>query len=90
MRGPCVATGAASTSCDDLHRVRVAHRQHATLHRRAVDVERLLARPGAADERHLRRPNPRYAHVDGDVAVVGEARDDDAASRLARGSRACR
>ena len=29
ISGPCVATGAASTSSTHLHRVRIAHRQHA-------------------------------------------------------------
>ena len=43
ISGPCVATGAASTSSTHLHRMRVAHRQHGDLDDACV-AERRAAR----------------------------------------------
>ena len=67
---------------DNLHRVRIAHRQRGDQHGPAVHVERLGDRIRSADERHLSRCEPRSAHVDRHFAVVLESRHDDAAGRL--------
>ena len=62
---------------DDLHGVRIAHRQYGNLDDLTVDVEGLANRALAADERNLFRRKSRRPHVDDDLAIGCEPGNDD-------------
>ncbi len=61
---------------DQLHCMRVAHREHRDLHDHAVDIQRLDHGTCSPDERNLAGTEPRHAHVDAHLAVRFDARHD--------------